>query len=210
MTIKVKDTLMQVTAMHALCCTVKHTKGLPVELESVRVTKAKLVLIEVSENITQIGLCLRDMKLYKPILISETEKVEVGDISYCSYTGNINTWSGFEKKECCYKLLALPEHFSPEQLQMIIDDKLKDGDKVLVECYTYNEFKGGRGEQSGFYIKFNSSNHITFHKIEEKMYTEAELIKIIGDVANDVRKNGFGGMSVAHAYAKRWVEQNLK
>lgn len=32
------------------------------------------------------------------------------------------------------KILALPEHFSLEQLQMIVDGKLKHGDKVLVEC----------------------------------------------------------------------------
>lgn len=37
-----------------------------------------------------------------------------------------------------FKILALPEHFSPRHLQAIVDGKLKDGDKVLLEVEEIN------------------------------------------------------------------------
>src|SRR3972149_2891570 len=63
------------------------------------------------------------------------------------------------------KILALPEHFSPKHLQAIVDGKM------LVECdKMWNEIDGEYKV-----IKLNQSNHITLHKIEEKMYTREEL-----------------------------------
>lgn len=72
----------------------------------------------------------------KPILISETEKIEDGELCLLS-NGNIVKYEGDQGLKHTLnpkKVLALPEHFSPEQLQMIVDGKLRDGDKVLVEC----------------------------------------------------------------------------
>lgn len=71
----------------------------------------------------------------KPIIISETEKIEVDDWGYgmdglFEYKGSVNIDGG----RLPNKVLALPEHFSPKHLQAIADGKLKDGDKVYVEC----------------------------------------------------------------------------
>jgi hypothetical protein len=84
------------------------------------------------------------------------------------------------------KILALPEHFSPKHLQDIVDGKLKEG-KVLVECELHVFADLGAYDCGGDLtddvhkinrIKLNSSNHITLHKVEEKMYTGEEVKRI--------------------------------
>jgi hypothetical protein len=81
---------------------------------------------------------------YKPILISRTEKIEVGDWVYHPKTKSIlqvgkEGWLDAVQSgdNTYYKILALPEHFSHKHLQAIVDGKLKDGDKVLVECESF-------------------------------------------------------------------------
>lgn len=73
----------------------------------------------------------------KPILISETEKIEVGDWYYFD-GGEVKNLLQLKEPmtytEERYKILALPEHFSPKHLQAIVDGKLKDGSIVLLEC----------------------------------------------------------------------------
>lgn len=113
------------------------------------VTDAELVLVECSAGESSIVLNNSSLirfnnkskfsgtgnTYFKPILISKTEKIEEGDMIYRHFDGCIvqdNVNSDNRKGEKFYKILALPEHFSPEQLQMIVDGKLKD--KVLVEC----------------------------------------------------------------------------
>ena len=79
---------------------------------------------------------------YKPILISLTEKIEVDNWSYDTKTNTIRKCEDNEGidelrlyggSKRCFKLLVLPEHFSPQTLQDIVDGKLKDGSKVLLE-----------------------------------------------------------------------------
>lgn len=130
-------------------------------------------------------------KGYEPIIISETEKIEVGDY-FIGGTMNL----GFDNIEQCKKkndfleiirdkdgfahtfwkkILVLPENFSQEQLQMIVEGRLKDGDEVLVECEEvcphYNGKHIGRdcSCKSGFVyiIKLNSQNQISLQKVEE-------------------------------------------
>jgi hypothetical protein len=183
---------------------VEHTRqiqiGNPIKNSYAIVTEGKLVLVDPSWSKAPFTALIENGK---PILISETEKIEEDDLRY-----------GVQGESKYYKVLALPEHFSPEQLQMIVDGKLKDGDKLLVEC-EYHQFKGGEPDPSGFYIK-KTSNHITLHKVEEKMYTKQELNKI----AYSAYRYGFaGGMEEhGHMYSKqhgadsfkKWFEQNVK
>lgn len=132
----------------------------------------------------------------KPILISETEKIEVGD--WYLYNGQISQRTrknpDAEYPSSHYKkILALPEHFSPKHLQAIVDGKLKDDDEVYVECvdrhyctnavcchvgHCYREdrdYTKCENTIKELHIKLNSSNHITLHKIEERTYTKEEL-----------------------------------
>lgn len=105
------------------------------------VTEAKLVLVP-GYYPTCKSMQLKG-NVYYPIAISETEKIEVGDWVYNTVTHKIYTvneglsvvlqGNSLDAKSHV-KILALPEHFSPEILQQIIDGKLKDGDKALVEC----------------------------------------------------------------------------
>jgi hypothetical protein len=141
MQIKVTDTKMHRTI----------GKYLPVD-KDVPVAEGKLILIQAKEDsllafnqyngeyyiLPEKGARLKMPAQYlKPIIISETEKIEVGDwyLHYNSgpkeYTldsrGNILPYGN-------KKVLALPEHFSPKILNQIVNGELKDGDGVLLEC----------------------------------------------------------------------------
>jgi len=143
-------------------------------------------------------------RYFKPIPISRTEKIEEGDW-YLHYNSGTKEYSLF-KADLVFnngndpndidprgnilpygnkKLLALPEHFSPKHLQAIVDGKLKDGDKVLVECDTAYELNGKikpmpHEQESKVVkvIKLQLGRHITLHKVEEKMYTREEVYQI--------------------------------
>ncbi len=158
---------------------------------NILVAEAKLILIEVSENITQIGLCLSNMKLYKPVLVSESEKIEVGDWNYNTETLKLSQFNlGYKNPNYknYKKILALPEHFPPEILKDIINGTLKDGDKVLVECETKTDeigtmTSGDKAYNSYPIIKLNSQGHITIHKPEPRLYTEDEVLDIMAAYA---------------------------
>lgn len=139
----------------------------------------------------------------KPIIISETEKIEVSswvvnhiapfhnpyqvkDEAQLALINNANKMSTDEgKPRGIDKVLGLPEQFSPQQLQEIVEGRLKDGDKALVECRETCDVKRGSCDCSeqdidcqckSMKIQFNSSNHITLHKVEEnKRYTFKQL-----------------------------------
>lgn len=175
----------------------------------VLVTDAKLILIQ--ESLAH-SIIIVNGKGYKPILISETEKIEVGDWVYESTNPSIFQWQewckelkGINK----FKLLALPEHLSPEQLQMIVDGKLKE-DKCLVECnagYVNPEWNPAT-------IKLNP--HITIHKSEERMYTRDEVIKEGNKLADHIQQLIRSTFGCDYLYnelkikSKEWFEQNVK
>ncbi len=78
-------------------------------------------------------------RIFKPIIISETERIESnkgttkGDWAYNGMYKKLFQMVG-DVTEYDFKVLVLPEQFSPKHLQAIVDGKMKDGDKVLVEC----------------------------------------------------------------------------
>lgn len=77
--------------------------------------------------------------VYKPIIISETERIEAGDVAYHpSYNNGKLIIVTTETEEDVlsdggFKVIVLSEHFSPKILQQIVDGILKDGDKILLE-----------------------------------------------------------------------------
>ena len=180
---------------------------------SIPVVEAKLVLVE--DNKGGSTLLFND-KTMKPILISETEKIEEGKV-WDGYEGKI-VWAHKEHLENVgymrlRKILALPEHFSPKHLQAIADGKMKDGDKVLVECkFSIETLKGREYE-----VKLNSLNHITLHKVEEKMGIP---LSILEDMEFEFHKEEDRHDRINVAYHEgvrafmrtidQWFEQNVK
>jgi hypothetical protein len=118
---------------------VTNIKGTNLSLnKEVLVTDAELVFIS-----STLEWANRTDSPSMPILISRTEKIEVGDWIYDSYRKKIRK-ANMEQDtvvDYCFKILALPEHFSPESLQLIVDGKLKEG-KCLVECEKDEESMG--------------------------------------------------------------------
>lgn len=170
--------------------------------------------------------------LIKPMLVSEDEKIEVGD-SYFT-TDGLSIIGGIRKCEDssynfdnCYKVLALPEHFPQEYLQMIVDGKLNGGDNVLVECNQnsfdseteYLKCKSGTFPliEFGYSIKLNP--HITIYSIGERMVPISLVEKAFDagkrSVEPTIRFEKYGDMEaypsldLKYTY-EQWFEKNIK
>lgn len=132
---------------------------------------------------------------FQPILISETEvPSEEGEGESAVYNSvnhllihkpTLILGKGVDKK-----VLALPEHFSPDILQQIVNGTIKDGDGVLVECeqderYVDPECPIAVGGGWSYRIKLNSESHITLHKFEEKRYTKEEWFEMMDKIDRD-------------------------
>jgi hypothetical protein len=174
-------------------------------------------------NYSKDGL-VRGLGIYlKPIIISEAEKIGVGDWAYSKELNQIfqvkedreyedcfidtkdNLWYTNNDPHQCYKVLVLPEQFSYEHLRAIISGEVKDGDKVLVECEKHLTFPNGkyhwdRGEHHR--IKLNSQRHVTLHKESEKMYTKSEVRDILSKFRKDNERQNW--------LFNDWFEQNVK
>jgi hypothetical protein len=186
---------------------------------NVVVTDAELVCGEVTSHYKLMDIEEIRGKL-RPILISRTEKIEVGDW-YLTPSGNIVQSKGkpnFEVSSGWYKILALPEHFSQSTLRAIVDGQLKEG-KCLVECeLKANGWLHTAGQKTDYheagistkedikyspFIKLNP--HITIYPVEEKMYTreEVEIMFGLGAANHAIGKPSFED-------ALKWFEQNVK
>jgi hypothetical protein len=200
----------------------------------VLVTDAELVLVECKEvkNAILHNIINKGGKFYKPILISRTEKIEVGDWAYNLMThrygrvlrifnGNItidnNQYEDTSSPNNFAKILALPEHFSPQSLQDIVDGKLKEG-KVVLECETVEIPPNRRKEEQHWemaglarqdgdmkdadkhtklarmyqqgesYNKIKLNPYITIYPVEKKMYTREEVIKEGNKLADHIQQ----------------------
>lgn len=220
-------------------------------IPQIPVIKAKLVLVEckpeealfiqlpnvkLSLYYKKNGLIKGMGKYLKPILISETEKIEVGDWKYTiSHDGSVEMnpvqiiakCENPEQEIKGFKILALPEHFSPKYLQMIVNGELKEGDKRLIECECYSSSTSGntgRIIEEGFHgdlftIKLNSSNHIIIHEIKEKMISLTMLEKAFNagmdSIEPIIKCQNWGDMEsypakeIKYSF-KEWFEQNIK
>jgi len=232
MQIKVKDTkMLKVNKPIAFYRTINNN------FVEIPVAEGKLVLIldkNFKLEFTDSSINY-DLDSIKPIIISETEKIEVDDkflvhikdnvgheshnkIFTCKEIGNTGVWSVELDKESIFynqnvfKILALPEHFSPKHLQAIVDGRMKHGDKVLVEC-DEKIIKGDLDSipKRWFEIKLNQpkyridTNHITLHKVEEKMYTREEVRRIVYSFPET-----FEGGHCTIDRMNQWFEQNVK
>jgi hypothetical protein len=162
----------------------------------------------------------------KPIIISETEKIEVGDWHYHKEVNNIGQVTnqemadfiniGHRERGIVFKVLVLPEQFSPKDLQAIVDGEMKDGETVLVECEDGAYLKGDVQHINGtplyYETKLNSQGHVTIYKVEEKM-VPVSLLESAFNAGYALRKaeTGYWGnrKPVLITY-KEWFEQNVK
>lgn len=123
-----------------------------------------------------------------PIIISETEKFDsdepvlcLDEIEYGWEEAYLKNGRGEGTCTLCRKILAMPEHFSPHHIQLILDGKLKSGDKVLLECQCYDERWTSLNTKVEYY-KVKNHPHIILHllesveKAEPKMYTKEQMI----------------------------------
>jgi len=147
-------------------------KALPPN-EQVLVADGKLLLVDQRGYTTTCyfkdfvgGNITHPLLWFAPIIISETEKIEVGDwVVYgnAKRSNHLLKQVADEREADHYnqmgrlmddirrksptvtvwsaKVLALPENFSNEQLQAIIDEKLKDQQELMIEC-TGHEYNG--------------------------------------------------------------------
>lgn len=114
-----------------------------------------------------------------PVIISETEDIlfnpETGEVDWYYDSGLkvVHKCSGKDtndlKGRIFFKVLAMPENFSPELIKKIADEKLKDGEEVFVECDDKSEIKLDK-------------NHINLIKAPKKPKPNAELKQIAIDL----------------------------
>ena len=71
----------------------------------------------------------------KPIIISESELLESGELYYDLLQKTIRKSAGSNNVAKDKKIIALSEHLSPRMLQYISEGKFKEQDRLLVVCY---------------------------------------------------------------------------
>lgn len=157
-----------------------------------------------------------------PIIISETEKIEEDNWIYDRDTQQIQKATALQARvmnspgttpenRWYFKILALPEHFSPQQLQMVADGKLMNDDKVLVECY---HFDSNTVDDIiippilGYYIK----SPLSFYPVEEKVYTRGQLEKIMAEFMEQMFEQNWSYNNYQQLRYKitSWLNENTK
>lgn len=178
------------------------------------VIEAKLVLLR-PEDRDYMGksplkgfICIPGTQNYwfKPVLISETEYCVGGQDKYLDNQNticNLPYASTLATTETGKKILALPEHFSKEQLNMIVEGKLKDGDKVYVECIhkgDYDEYLGHGNK--GAIIK----RPLSIYPIEEKLYTIEQLEQSFDAGFSQGMDVATNGLHAVRPDFKEWIK----
>lgn len=163
-----------------------------VHTATIPVAKVKLVLVECDTNEALIAKSTVNNKVwikqrsstgtpatyYKPILISESEPLEIDDAIYGTNGKIINKCNNaIVAKELGYvKIVALPEHFSQKHLELIVDGSLKD--EVLIECERAIT-KSGSGSvyPLDHYIPaLDSESHVKLHLIQEEIKSKLDIL----------------------------------
>ena len=174
------------------------------KFNNIDVIKGKLVLIENTKNILGKSIEIK-RKEYKPIIISEKEEIEVNnnvlvlneyvakiiDIKF-ENTANLYYFTHpVDSGDCSLpeqgldKILALPENFSPEILQDIVDGKLKDGDDVFIECERKTKYRDKTIEKNAPYNSYSenfiklTNNCITIHLPQKEQLTDQDYKNMI-------------------------------
>jgi len=155
--------------------------------------------------------CSYDGSVRQHLYITDDSEIKEGDWYYWLVTNTVQCFKSFngdKPTDDCKKIIGTtnPEltgikkeweelsgdwHKSsrlglPQIQQSFIESYCKNPvDKVMVE-YTRDEDSmqlniNTKGEVSSWYLKLTSNNEIIIHPIEEKMYTEGELIQFVLD-----------------------------
>jgi len=154
---------------------VKKEKAHRTTYGEVAVAEGTLVLIDVSSSSTAFPiklLVITENEIYKPVVISEMEEIEVGDLWLNTVDTTIQRFTESVREHFNNygkKILALPENFSPKHLQAIVDGKMKDGDSVLVEVEReVEDFEGNPMYTGNFVVWTNQQGHVVIHKAEDQ------------------------------------------
>jgi hypothetical protein len=160
-------------------------------------------------------------QLVKPVIVSETERIEVGDKAIHTNPDYAKDWEIIECtennrvsiQEHWNKVLALPEHFTPKQLQAIVDGDMKDGERLYIVCdlkYSgWEEDFDSKLDKDDRVVCLDQGNHITIHKAkQELMYTKDDLYK----VAELIGKSCAEAKNYSAHYMKKevdeWIQNN--
>lgn len=112
--------------------------------------KGKLKLVDT--NSTNM-VFLKNGKLVSPIIISESELFKNEELVWNVETNKIEmAKSG---RPYLFKILALPENFSPDKILDIKDGKIKDGDDIYLACRN----DANINDAPIYKIRLNSENH---------------------------------------------------
>ena len=177
--------------------------------------KGKLVLIR---NVVSATVHVKpDGKGYVPVIISETEQEKSlieneswimftssdGERELALYTGTsyglcfrkLTGETGVYQISRCCVVLVLPEQFTTEQLNNIVEGKYKDGDSVWVEVRPDRE-EGTTHYAMGSFnweVAVNEVNKVSLFDVVPKMYTNKELVDAcyaFKSFNDEIRRNG--------------------
>lgn len=124
-----------------------------------------------------------------PLIISDTEELVAGKLAVNTYSGAISNVPFIldkigekhcrESKNCATKVvLVQSEDLSKKHFQAIRSGKLRNGQKLYLECWSEGQ------------VKYNSGGNVIIHPLLEKTYTEEEYQVGIRNAFNAAREIG--------------------
>jgi hypothetical protein len=153
----------------------------------------------------------------KALIISETEEIEEGNNIYTFEESDFPNMSkcinlkrfNLGDPKAWRKVLVLSEQFSPKHLQAIVDQKLKDGDEVYVECYKVLNTDIIKGKDFNNYIL--KPIKLFPVKKEEKLYTKEEVkVKFLEFVKDcDYNEDLLCNYEGDYRDLDKWIKDNL-
>jgi hypothetical protein len=216
------------------------------------VAEGKVIFVKEPSELKNFSVSLKDGR-YQAIVISETEKINNGDwfvlalnhmpteFKLCKMINTVHNKEEqtFEAEEIdgfrficgyhiLYKVLVLPEQFSPKDLQTITKGKMKDDNKVVVECILCDKDIDCKNESScnisegcgcksiaPYHTIKITEGYATLHLIEEKMVPMSLLEKAFNAAREEewIGGRNFGNnenYELKYNDFKQWFEQTIK
>lgn len=195
-TIKVKKTREVEISLKGTPSTKVHcVEGTLIILKTTQVPRIGQLARKIDGSLIITDVRDNNYTLAEPVIISENEPIGEGDYfmsAFQSYVlqnkeGGYNEYpngdlSGYSK------VLALPDHFSNKKLRAIADGKMKDGDKVLVECTRDHNYNSQNPSWDGYRVKIPLALR--------RVHTDADLMTMNAALAralkNIIDLNGVG------------------
>lgn len=111
---------------------------------------------------------------FQPIIICDDE-IKNGEWYYDIESNTITNKEEDHYNCPCKKILVLPNQFSQEFLQAIVDGKVKDGDKVEVDMEFYDSNSSPLSNSVGYWIlKLRKDGTAIIHPYKESVEEAAE------------------------------------